>query len=191
MANNAYHLSPKIAPIDGGRSFVLACLIEVENSLEQLMNLAKDFLGASMILFNPNHVVGPAHVTTAVDYAVMAFRIRKNVAKSLHIEAFLFAATTNEISKALEIFRPQPNGKRAVATIVAENPEDCFKALQRIREKLKVTVEAVPRSREAASALKEWVRIEDRELKSVYTTDFVDAIERCILSRMTLLFLSR
>mgnify|MGYP001772880540 CR=1 FL=1 len=190
MMNNTYRSGLKITPIDGGRARALTCLIEVRDSLEQLMNLAGNLNHATLVLFNPNHVVGNAHVTTAVDYAVTAFRERKNIARSLHVEAFLFAAATNEISEALELFRPQPYVKRAIAAIVSDDSEGCFKALQRIRESLE-TVGVVPRNRAAAEALKEWLKIEDREIGSVYATDFVDAIERCILSRMTLLFLSR
>lgn len=180
-----------VSPIDGGRAHALVFELESEEPLKGVLSSAEKLGCGRLILFNPLAVVGPAHAIAAIDYAVAAFRTGKNIARSLHVEAFLFAAATAEISKALEIFRLDLSGKRAIAVVVAERPEDCVKCLLELVKHLNLRVGAPKREESAARLLAQKLGIDEREVKATYSTSFVAAIEKCLLSRMALAFLSR
>ncbi|MEM1909002.1 MAG: KEOPS complex subunit Cgi121 [Thermofilaceae archaeon] len=178
-------------PIDGGRAYALAFEVYCEEGIAKLLSMSEATPGLRIILFNPDAVVGPVHVITAVDYAVTSFRLGLNTARSLHIEAFLYAAATREISKALELFQPDANEKRAVAVLVADSAEACIKGVVALCERVKASISPIGYSEKAARLLAQKLRIEEKEIRATYSTDFASAVEKCLLSRMALEFLSR
>ncbi|MEM0118951.1 MAG: KEOPS complex subunit Cgi121 [Thermofilaceae archaeon] len=178
-------------PIDGGRAYALAFEVICEEGIARLLSMSETLLGLRIILFNPDAVVGPVHVITAVDYAVTSFRLGLNTARSLHIEAFLYAAATREISKALELFQPDVNELRAIAVLVADSAEACIRGVAALCERVRASLSPIGYSEKAARLLAQRLRIEEREIRATYSTDYTTAVEKCLLSRMALEFLSR
>lgn len=186
-------LRPRLAPllINGGRAYALAFEIFCEENIGRVLSLGDTLAGTRMILFNPDAVVSQAHVITAVDYALTSFRLSRNIAKSFHVEAFLYAAASREISKALEIFQPDVNGQRAVVVLVAERAEVCIEAAAALRDSAKARVSPIERNDTAALLLVNKLGIKEKEIQATHSNDLVSAVEKCILTRMALEFLTR
>ena len=85
-------------PVDGGRACAAAFLLESQRPLREVAKLLEG-RGCTLVLFRPELVVSPLHLVAAVDYALAARRLGRGVARALHVEAFLFAAATSEISR--------------------------------------------------------------------------------------------
>lgn len=182
----------RIYKLDRGYRYGAACAIERAPLLDwnQIAELTRRAAGAQVVFFYPELVVGPAHLLTAVDYAVRAFRTGRNVARSLHVEAFLFAAATNEISRALRLFQPSFEEELLYAVVVAETHQLCGAALEALRG-VPVSLGRVDRSEEAARLLAKELGIDDREIAATHSSDFAEAVEKCLLSRMAMLYISR
>lgn len=178
-------------PIDGGRAFALAFEITCEEGVGKALSLSSTLPGVRAVFFNPDAVISSAHLIAAADYAVTCFRLGRNLARSLHVEAFLFAAATREISKALELFRPDASGWRAVVVLVAERADACLEGAAALRERAKARLSPLGRNERAARFLAEKLGIGEKEIRATYAEDFVAAVEKCLLSRMALEFLSR
>lgn len=165
--------------------------IRTESCWAEVVRKANSTEGVQAVFFNPKLAVGPVHVVTAADYATRAFRIKRNVAKSFHVETFLFAATTNEISRALQLFQPSFKECKLHTVIVGESPQRCENAVEVLRKETNLSVKAMERSEEAALlALKE-LGISEQELRATRFSSLAEAIEKCILSRMSMLFIYR
>jgi len=178
-------------PIDGGNAYAVALAVEASYPLQELLSSLSGSGRWQVVLFNPENVVGPAHALTAVDYAHTALRTGKNIARSLHVEAFLFAAATNEISKALRLFQPDLSGRRAAVVISAERKEGCIECLDDLVARFNPRIEPLGYNGHAAELLAREIGIEAREIEATLAESFARAVEKCILSRMLLALLSR
>jgi len=178
--------------LDRGRLYAIACIVERESGLpwDSVTRALSSVEGASAVLFRPEFVVGPAHLLAAVDYAARAFRTGQNVARSFHVESFLFAAATNEIAKALKMFQPSFSENLLHAVIIAEDPQRCSKALDALRRTVK-SVGSPLRDEEAAKRVIRELSISERELRATRALSLAEAVEKCVLSRMAIAFVSR
>lgn len=179
--------------LDRGRRYAIACTVELrtESDWVEVVRRTNGIKGIQAVFFNPRLAVGPVHVVTAADYATRAFRIKRNVAKSFHVETFLFAAITNEISRALQLFQPSFKECKLHAVIVGESPQRCENAIEILRKEANSSVKSMERSEEAALlALKE-LGISEQELRATRSSSLAEAVEKCLLSRMAMLFIYR
>jgi len=179
--------------LDRGRRYAIACTVELrtESGWAEVVRMANSIEGVQTVFFNPKLAVGPVHVVTAADYATRAFRTKRNMAKSFHVETFLFAATTNEIFRALQLFQPSFKERMLRAVIVGDCPRRCENAIEFLRKEANSSVKFMERSEEAALlALKE-LGISEYELRATRSSSLAEAIEKCILSRMAMLFVYR
>lgn len=179
--------------LDCGRRYAVACTVErrAECSWVEVARKLGSIEGVQAVFLNPELTVGPVHAVTAADYAAKAFRTGRNVAKSFHVETFLFASTTNEISRALKLFQPSFEERSLCAIIVGESPQQCESAIDILRREGRVGVGAVERSEKAALLAVKELGISEQELKATHSASLAETVEKCILSRMVILFVSR
>ncbi|MDW8003705.1 MAG: KEOPS complex subunit Cgi121 [Thermofilaceae archaeon] len=182
-----------LIPVDAGRAYAYAGVLRgtVPIDEREIRTVAGPFQEAYLVIFNPNFVVGPAHVLTAVDYALRAFRLKRNIARSLHVESFLFAAATNDISKALKLFNPNFRGNRHIIVVVSKSRESCLRVANAFAETQGAVYETFQRSKDVAERVTKMLGITEVELSTTYAQDFIEAVEKCLLFRMALNFLSR
>lgn len=79
-------------------------------------------LGGDAVLFDPDLVCGPAHLLSAAEHAVRAFRNGTNRSKTLATEIILYAAGDRQISRAMRKMNPKdPEEPVAVVVIGIDN----------------------------------------------------------------------
>lgn len=176
-----------------GEVYAVAALLELEGPLD-LNALLKALRGAKevrAVALNPHALAGPAHVLTAVEYALRSFRSGRNAARSFHVEVMLFAAATREISRAVSIMEPPKGAGRVALVCVADSPQACLQHLEEVARELGAS--AAPLRREPGTAAKaaEALGLEEREIEATYARDVAEAVEKALLSRMALEYLSR
>ncbi len=178
--------------LDRGLLHAIACRIERGSSLswDEVTGALSSVEEVRTVLFRPDFVVGPVQLLAAVDYAARAFRTGQNVARSFHVESFLFAAVTNEIARALRMFQPSFSEDFLYAVVVAENPQRCFEALSSLEER-GASVSSFSRDEEAAKRLIKELNISERELRATRASSLAEAVEKCVLSRMAIIFITR
>ncbi|RLF06043.1 MAG: hypothetical protein DRK00_02785 [Thermoprotei archaeon] len=185
-------IEPVKLKIDGV-VYAVAAILELEepldlNSLLKAVGRPKE---VKAVALNPEALAGPAHVLTAVEYALKAFRRGRNAARSFHVEVMLFAAATREISRALPLMSPPEGARRVAIACVADTPTACLSYLERVARELRASIAPLKREPEAAARVAEALGLERRELEATYAVDVAEAVEKALLSRMALEYLSR
>ena len=181
--------------VEGSAFYISTAMLEIKGRLRisDLMKLVSDLElgGVRVVAVNPSYLVGEAHLATAVEYALRAFKRGVNAARSFHVEVMLFAAATHEISKAIPIFKPTEGlGKIAVAC-VSRDAVAAEEAVAEMAARLEARVLPLSCSEIAAKRLVEALSIKTSEVKATYSESFCEAVEKLILSRMALEYISR
>lgn len=145
-----------------------------------------------LVVLNAALLAGPVHLATAVEYAVRAFVNCRNVARRLHVEVMLFAAATREISKALKLFEPRTDAGLLALAGIGSSAEEALEAIRRVAKLVEGLNLAPPapsliRIEEVIHAF----RITEEELGATYAADRREAVEKNVLTRMAVEYLSR
>jgi len=182
----------RVFKLDRGRLCAIACTLNLGAGLpwDSVAEAVSGVGGVKIVLFRREFAVGPAHLLAAVDYAARAFRTGRNIARSFHVEAFLFAATTNEIAEALRMFQPSSSDRSLHAVIVADEPQRCTDALEALK-RVAESVEPLSRDEAAAKRAIRELGIDERELRATRASSLAEAVEKCILSRMAMALVAR
>ncbi|RLE98711.1 MAG: hypothetical protein DRJ96_00325 [Thermoprotei archaeon] len=176
-----------------GPVYAVAALLELAEplSLRALLRAVEGPSGVKTVALNPEVLAGPAHVLTAAEYALKAFKRGRNAARSFHVEVMLFAAATREISRALPLMGPPEGAKRVAIVCIADSQRACLEHLEKVARELRAAVVPLRRNPEAAAKAAEALGLEKRELEATYAGDLAEAVEKALLSRMALEYLSR
>lgn len=180
--------------VNDKKAYVIAYLLSLPEEglhVEELLDVIRRNNGTRMVAINPNAVVSISHALVAMAYALKTYEKKCNIAKTFHIEVMLFIATTNDISKALSICQPV-NGLSQV--LLVDSDYDLNKLLERMNKiiselNLKVINYVCPD--EKLKFIQRMLNISENEIMTTYSVNFFEAIEKCLLSRMALEYLSR
>lgn len=179
--------------LDGGRAHATVFLLKLRKPWREgeAIEVMRGLEGARAVVFNADAIASPSQVLAALDYALRAWRSGRNLARAFHVEVFLFALATDNISRAIELLKPRDDSDRVVVALVAKSQDACERASAAVAEGLRGEREPLARSDGAARHLAEVMGMGEQELAVTYASDYAEAVEKCVLSRMALAFLSR
>ncbi|MEM1508780.1 MAG: KEOPS complex subunit Cgi121 [Thermofilaceae archaeon] len=180
--------------INDKKVYVIAYLLSLPEEglhIEELLDVIRQNNGTRIVVINPSAIVSISHVLIAMAYALKTYEKKRNVARTFHIEVMLFIAATNDISKALSICQPV-NGLNQV--LLVDSDYDLNKLLERmnkITNTLNLKVVKYVCSDEKLKLIQRMLNISENEIMTTYSENLFEAIEKCLLSRMALEYLSR
>jgi KEOPS complex subunit Cgi121 len=100
------------------------------NKLDELLksHCGEEKRDVSVQFFNANLVATWEHLYFAVLDALMAFRTKRNISKSLAVEFMLYASAQRQIRKAIEIIGVK-TGRSNIAIVVAGENRDAVESI--------------------------------------------------------------
>ena len=165
--------------------------VQITNA-EDLMKAVRNGIPteAEVQLFDADLIASWQHLYFAVLNAMMAFRTKRNISKSVAVEVMLYASAQRQIKKAIELIGVKKNTANVAAVLVSEKAEPVRRALAAVvncmdaepdETVLELSVRKVQRIRRAFA-------VSDLELETVATKGgAVQALVDLIVERVALL----
>lgn len=116
----------KVVAITGYRD------VQISN-VEETLNLIRERLSCVTVqIFNAKLIAGWEHLYFATLNALLAFKNKTNISKSLAIECLLYASAHRQIRVAFDLIGIKPNLTEIAVLIVAENRDVVENSLSKI-----------------------------------------------------------
>jgi tRNA threonylcarbamoyladenosine modification (KEOPS) complex Cgi121 subunit len=144
--------------------------------------------------FDGKHVATWQHLYFAVLNALIAFKNKENISKSLAMEAMLYASAQRQIRKAMGVLGIKPCSSDIAVLIIGEKSEIVESALSMVSKHVHAQLDdtVLELSEEKATIIRKTFGISDIELKSVIKRDDLEnAFIDLVLERMALLATQR
>ena len=145
-------------------------------------------------LFDAELVATSQHLHFAVLNALIAFRNKENISRSLAMETLLYASAQRQIKKATEIIGVKTGSVNIALVILAEKPETVKIMLLRILEQIDAELNdtVLELSDEKVAKIKEAFGVTDTELEAVRKEcDLKKALVDIVIEHMALLSTER
>ncbi len=147
-------------------------------------------LNVEIQFFDAKLVATWQHMYFAVLNALTAFKNKKNISKSLAMEAMLYASAQHQIRKAMMLLGIKSNSSEIVVLIVGAELETVRLVLFMVSKYVNAqpTDTVLGLSKEKVAVIREIFGISDAELKTVMKKDGLEkALTDLIIERMALL----
>lgn len=144
--------------------------------------------------FNADLIATWQHLYFAVLNALVAFKNKQNISKSLAMESMLYASAQRQIRKAVELLGIKPDTPNVAVIIIGDSPKMLRLAAQSIRERIGAEEDetVLELSERKAGIIKKAFGISDLELETVKKgDDLKKALADSIIEKMALLSAQR
>jgi KEOPS complex subunit Cgi121 len=116
--------------------------VEVENAKDFLKNLHGNLVSDyELQLYNADLVATWQHLYFAVLNALMAFKTKRNISKTLAVETVLYASAQRQIKKAMDLIGIKPDSKNVAIMIISENKESTKTGLSAVSKQIGADVD--------------------------------------------------
>jgi KEOPS complex subunit Cgi121 len=163
--------------------------IKIENTPAFLSVLHKLLPGDIEIQFSDaNFVASWEHLYFAIVNALMAFKNKRNISKSLTVETVLYASAQRQIKKAIEIIGVKPITRNVAMIIISENTNSIKAGLSVVVQHLGMQPDetVLELSKTKIQLLRNAFDISDTELETA-TGDSDAALVNLVIERVALL----
>jgi KEOPS complex subunit Cgi121 len=163
--------------------------IKIENTPAFLSVLHKLLPEDIEIQFSDaNFVASWEHLYFAIVNALMAFKNKRNISKSLTVETVLYASAQRQIKKAIEIIGVKPITRNVAMIIISENTNSIKAALSAVVQHLGMQPDetVLELSKTKIQLLRHAFNISDTELETA-TRDSDAALVNLVIERVALL----
>jgi tRNA threonylcarbamoyladenosine modification (KEOPS) complex Cgi121 subunit len=159
---------------------------------EEFMKAARGEVrsGVWVQFFDAELVATWQHLYFAVLNALLAFRSERNIAKSVAMEAIIYASAQRQIRKALHIIGFKGDSTNVAMVITGENPASVEALLSAVSKRVGVEPDdtILDLSRKKARRIRQAFGITGKELETVMEKeDGVQALVDLVIERMALL----
>lgn len=144
--------------------------------------------------FDARFVATWQHLYFAVLNALTAFKNKRNISKSLAMEAMLYASAQHQIQKATKILGIKPNMSEIAVLLIGEKPEAVKSALQTVAKYVnaKQDFTVLELSKKKNALIQKTFEISHLELEAVVGKDGLEkALVNLVIERMALLATQR
>jgi len=146
--------------------------------------------GAEAQFFDADLIATWQHLYFAVVNALMAFRTKRNVSKSLAVEVMLYASAQRQIKKAIALIGVKSSSTNVAAVILGESAESAEVALCAAAKCLRANPDerVLELSAEKAERIKRAFDVGEVELETARTKDNAEkALVDAVVERVALL----
>jgi len=164
--------------------------VSIKGLLEKAIKASEE-LNAHVVLLDSDKVVSPRVIVIAFKYALRAFLRNENIARYVPLEVMLYASGKREIRKALPMMSPTEKSRGLVVAVAAEELEACNEALRRVVQGLEEDDSLFELDERKVRALMELYEVSEEEIRTAYSRDVKEAIEKAALTRAALLSISK
>ncbi|MGQ9760047.1 MAG: KEOPS complex subunit Cgi121 [Candidatus Methanomethylicaceae archaeon] len=170
---------------------ILPLRIDDTSKIQEILSISpKEEI--SIQIFDADLIAGYEHITLAVHLAVRAWSENRNIARTLAMEALLYASAKRQIKDAIRTIGPSSSSKGCVILVLSKSREDLFSALS-ILKHYGTEEELIHLSPKKIPKIVKTFKIGERELSiSRYLhPDEGSAIQSLVLERVALSDLNR
>ena len=164
--------------------------IQVEDAKSFLNAFAKNEVATFGVqLYDADKVATWQHLYFAALNALMAFRTKHNISKSIAVETVLFASAQRQIKKALDLIGVKPETKNIAVMIIAESPKSAKLGLSTVSKLLGVEADegVLDLSQEKIQKIKKAFEISIDEFETFSSSDFEQKLVDIVVERVALL----
>ncbi len=194
MAEKINDVGLLVTLINDKKIYIAAYLLSLPQEslcVEELLEVIRQNGGTKIVAINPNAVVSVNHALVAMAYALKTYEKKRNIAKAFHVEVMLFIAATKDISKALSICQPLNKFDKILLIDFDYDLNKLLERLNKIADELNSKIIRYVCPDEQLKLIQRALSITENEIAATYSTNMLEATEKCLLSRMALEFLSR
>jgi tRNA threonylcarbamoyladenosine modification (KEOPS) complex Cgi121 subunit len=140
--------------------------------------------------FNAELVASWQHLYFAVLNALLAFRIKRNISKSVAMETMLYASAQRQIRKAIAFIGVKRGSANVGVVIIGDDRDSVKAAISSIAERVRAEPDetVLEFSGDKVQGIRKAFGITDTELEAVMTKDNVEhAVVDLVVERMALL----
>ena len=140
--------------------------------------------------FNAELVATWQHLHFAVLNALLAFKNKRNISKSVMMEAMLYASAQRQIRRAIDLMGVKCDSANVAIVVIGESPDSVKAVLSAISEAigLEPDEKVLEFSRKKAQRIREAFGITEKELKAVMEKNNLEqAIVKLVIEKMALL----
>jgi len=165
-------------------------------SVDKLLDAAKNIRqpNVHIQIFDAGLVATWRHLYFAALNALVAFKNKENISKSLTMETLLYASTQHQIKKATEIIGVKNNARDMAVIIIGKEPQTTKLALSMLSEQIggEANDTVLELSAEKTKKIKNIFHITDAELEAVKKEDdSAKALVDIVVEHMALLSTER
>lgn len=144
---------------------------------------------ASVQFFNAELVATWQHLYFAVLNALLAFRSKCNISKSVAMEVMLYAAAQRQIRKAIQLIGVKRDSANVAVVVIGTNPDSVKSALSAVSKRVGVEPDetVLELAREKVRSIRKAFGIRAEELEAVDEKDAEQALVNLVIERTALL----
>jgi len=140
--------------------------------------------------FNAELVATWQHLHFAVLNALLAFKNKRNISKSVMMEAMLYASAQRQIRRAIDLMGVKCDSANVAIVVIGESPDSVKAVLSAISKAIgaEPTEKVLELSRKKAQRIREAFGITEKELKAVMEKNNLEqALVKLVIEKMALL----
>jgi len=171
--------------------FLLKKCSSLDYLLESIAMLEKT-LNTTLVIVRKELAPFKRFLQIACTNALTSFAEKKGIAKKLSIEILLNMAGIRQIRDAIKILVPL-NEPEALLIVLSEDRNEILKAVERVKELAEcaeIDGEA-PASQALLKKIIELYSIPEAEIQATYAKDVLEALEKCLISRSAMLYITK
>lgn len=150
-------------------------------------------MGASIIIVRKELTPFKRFLQIACANALNRFFSKKSIAKKLSIEILLNIAGTRQIKDAIERVVPVKEELEALAMVISPKKRDPLEVAKRLRDILECgdVCYEFQVDKSLFEKIIEIYSISEEEIMCTYANDIFEALEKCLISRTAMLYVSK
>ena len=182
----------------GKKYYVLIDGFTSEKTIElnELLRVAQDFskrYNISLTFVNPMIIASRIHALLATKYALKAFANKENISRKLEIEVLLYVTGRRQIKDAIKLASLPSKVRDFITIFIADNESSLNRAYKDfiINFRLKENESLWKIDSDKFEYLKKVFEVSDEELNATYAKNKKEALIKCIISRVTMLYVRK
>jgi KEOPS complex subunit Cgi121 len=144
---------------------------------------------AAVQFFNAELVATWQHLYFAVLNALLAFRSKCNISKSVAMEVMLYASAQRQIRKAIQLIGVKRDSTNVAMVIIGANPDSIKSVLSAVSKRIGVEPDetVLELAQEKIQSIRKAFGIRAEELEAVNEKDAAQALVNLVIERTALL----
>lgn len=171
---------------------------DVEKLLDRVKALHSDQPPLIVQLFDADKIATYLHLLACVVYALQAFKISRNISKSVETESLLYASAQRQISDAIEKVGVKASSRNLAVYVIGSQSDIVIKSMERLSQELGGQADdsvLEVRDREKTEAILRTYEISDAELEAAKAGTDTRQVERAatkrVLSKISIMAISK
>ncbi len=139
--------------------------------------------------FDADLIASPEHLYFSVVNALLAFRGKTNISKSLAVETMLYAAAQRQIKKAIDRIGIKPQSQNMAVTVIGDDPKQIQRALEELAGCLGLVPDesVLALTAEKQQKIRGVFQIGDEEIAAAMRGSVEEAVVALVVERVALL----